>query len=97
MSIKRQPQIPTAGVAQAPLARAPRTDVVEAVTAPATSHTPAETVPAPMKRTVTFTNRLDPDLLDWLAAYKHQTKIPIAAVLDEAVRDYIEKTTGKRI
>jgi hypothetical protein len=50
----------------------------------------------PKKRLVTFTNRLDPDLLDWLSTYKDEQGTTIAAVLDEAVRDYIEKVTGPR-
>lgn len=51
----------------------------------------------PKKRTVTFTNRLDPGLLDWMEAYKQSTKVPIAAQLDEAVRDFIKKKTGESI
>lgn len=96
MTIKRQPQIPAGAGGQAPLSRAPRTDVVEAVTAPAVTAPPVNTA-SPKKRTVTFTNRLDPDLLDWMEAYKQRTKVPITAQLDEAVRDFIKKTTGETL
>lgn len=96
MTINRQPQIPAGVTSQAPLARAPRTDVVEAVTAPAVK-APLGNTPPPKKRTVTFTNRLDPDLLDWMEAYKQRTKMPITAQLDEAVRDFIKKTTGESL
>lgn len=97
MSIKRESQIPADKVTQAPLARAPRTDVVDAVTAPTPKQSAVAVVPTPKKRTVTFTNRLDPDLLDWLDANKQRTKVTIAAALDEAVRDYIKKVSGESI
>lgn len=97
MSIKRESQIPVETVSQAPLARAPRTDVVDAVTAPTARQPAVDIVPTPKKRTVTFTNRLDPDLLDWLDANKQRTKVTIAAALDEAVRDYIKKVSGESI
>jgi hypothetical protein len=79
-----------------------------AVTAPAApdaaAASPARAVPgrAPQparptkKRLVTFTNRLDPDLLDWMTEYKDEQGVTIAAQLDEAVRDLIEKITGTR-
>lgn len=62
---------------------------------------PAAPAPTPAaarrkKRAVTFTNRLDPELLDWMAGYKDEADTTIAAILDEALRDYIEKTTGTR-
>lgn len=86
-TVKRQPQIPAGAGSQTPLTRAPRTDIVDAVTTPA-AKAPESSTPPPKKRTVTFTNRLDPDLLDWMEAYKQGTKIPITAQLDEAVRDF---------
>lgn len=95
-TVKRQPQIPARTGNPAPLARAPRTDIVDAVTSPA-AKAPEATTPPPKKRAVTFTNRLDPDLLDWMEAYKHGTKMPITAQLDEAVRDFIKKKTGESL
>jgi hypothetical protein len=95
MAIKRTPQIP-AGAAESPvLGRAPRTDVVDSVAAhqEARPSVAEEVKPKPTakKRTVTFTNRLDPDLLDWLDANKQKNGVTIAAALDEAVRDYRRK------
>lgn len=92
MVIKRTPQIPAENPV---LGRAPRTDVVDSVAA----HQEIKPVaveevkqkPSAKKRTVTFTNRLDPDLLDWLDSNKHENGITIAAALDEAVRDYRRK------
>jgi hypothetical protein len=107
MSVKRQPQIPLTrapreDVVSAVAAGAARE---ERQTAPAAAEaTQARAVPerAPQpsrpakKRLVTFTNRLDPDLLDWMTQYKDDEGVTIAAQLDEAVRDLIEKKTGKR-
>lgn len=95
-SIKRQPQVPAGAGSQAPLARAPRTDIVDAVTTPQ-AKAPEASTPPPKKRTVTFTNRLDPDLLDWMDAYKQRTTVTIAAQLDEAVRDFMEKKKSEML
>lgn len=92
MAIKRTQQIPVEGPV---LGRAPRADVVDSVAAHReVQPAPAEEVKPKLsqkKRTVTFTNRLDPDLLDWLDSNKQENGVTIAAALDEAVRDYRRK------
>jgi hypothetical protein len=111
MSVKRQPQIPLARAPREDVVGAVAAGAAreEREAAPGLAQAAAETPPvrpvperAPQpsrpvkKRLVTFTNRLDPDLLDWMTQYKDDEGVTIAAQLDEAVRDLIEKKTGKR-
>lgn len=111
MSVKRQPQIPltrapredvvsavAAGAAreERQTAPAPAPAAAEATQARAVPERAPQSSRPAKKRLVTFTNRLDPDLLDWMTQYKDDEGVTIAAQLDEAVRDLIEKKTGKR-
>ncbi|MDR6623626.1 hypothetical protein [Sinomonas atrocyanea] len=111
MSVKRQPQIPLTRAPREDVVGAVAAGAAreESEAAPGPAPAAAETPPVrpvpergpqlsrpAKKRLVTFTNRLDPDLLDWMTQYKDDEGVTIAAQLDEAVRDLIEKKTGKR-
>lgn len=105
MSVKRQPQIPLSRAPREDVVGAVAAGAAREEPAPAAAQpmgearldrNPQHLARRPKKRLVTFTNRLDPDLLDWLSTYKDEQGTTIAAVLDEAVRDYIEKVTGAR-
>lgn len=110
MSVKRESQIPSlARAPRADVVGAVAAGADQQVPAPAQeaqsqtgqtdkqqSPSLASISPKRKKRAVTFTNRLDPELLDWMAGYKDEADTTIAAILDEALRDYIEKVTGTR-